>query len=297
MELQSQLQAYCPNLSGDSKFISTWFGKKINSYPEDEYKTSINRIVAEICILNGLETYNEESNFNMYVAQMRVIAKFIYDGFGYLTVEEITNAFHLNLQGKYKDVYKQFGKKEINCEFIGQVLSAYREYKQSYVDMNEDILKIINPPEQHKQIEYKTDVPNDERLMVENEFQKFILDPKWNLKLLFDCVYLRLELDELIPQNLYKKFIKKAKSELVKESQLKKLIPTSKDKVKTQLEDGSIGFIIQKNFDMNISIDSESHQIRNGSRPDVKHYAMQLAVAAYFKKCLEKEINCIYRKA
>lgn len=296
MELQAQLRIYCPNLSGEEKFISTWFGNRIASLDEEKFKTSINMSIAEICLLNGLETYNSESQYPMYVAQMKIIAKFIYEGFGYLTTDEITNAFHLNLQGKYKEVYHQYADKKINCEFIGQVLSAYREYKQTFVDLNPDILKIINPPEQLKQIEYKEDVPNEERIMVEKEFQKFLIDPQWNCKLLFECVYTRLEEDELVPKKFYKKFYKKAQSELLKESQLKKLIPTSLEKVKQQMEDGSIGSIIQKNYDMNVEINKNSHQIRNGSSHEVKHFSMQLAVVYYFKHCVKNDFKNIYVK-
>lgn len=233
----------------------------------------------------------------MYVAQMRIIAKFISEGFGYITPQELINAFHLNLQGKYPEVYKQYGKKEINCEFIGQVLSAYRNYKQSYVNINPDLLAILHPPEKPKQIEYTDNVENDERVMVEREYQKFLTDPNWNKQLLLQCIYTRLEADELVPKTFYHKFIRKAKIQLLREKQLLKFIPTSKDKVKEQMEDGSIGYIIQKNFDMNTVIDSDLHQIRNGSSDEVKHYAYQLAVAGYFTYCLKKkELKNIYRK-
>lgn len=282
--------------SGEHKLVSTWFGERINSLNEEIFKPAITLAVAEICLLNGLETYDSEHQNAMYVAQMKIIGKFIFEGFGYLTPAEITNAFHLNLQGKYGEVYKQYGKKEINCEFIGQVLSAYRDYKQDFVNLNPDLLKIINPPEELKQIEYRPDIPNEERVMIEKEYQKFLIDPEWNCGLLMNCVYTRLEEDELIPKEFYKKFIKKAQGQLLRESQLKKLMPTSKERVKTNMEDGSIGYIIQKNFDMNKQINQESHQIRNGSSSKVDHFAMQLSVVFYFKNCVNRGLKNIYVK-
>lgn len=233
----------------------------------------------------------------MYVAQMRIIAKFILEGFGYLTPMELINAFHLNLQGKYPEVYHQYADKKINCEFIGQVLAGYKNYKQTYVNLNPDLIGILNPPEQPKQIEYKEDIENDERIMVEREYQKFLTDPKWNKELLLECVYNRIEADELVPKNFYHKFIRKAKIQLARQKQLAKFIPTSVDKVKSFDEEGSIGYILQKNFDMNTVLDSDIHQIRNGSSNEVKHFAFQLAVAGYFTYCLKKkELKNIYRR-
>lgn len=250
--------------------------------------------IAEACLLTGLETYDATVHHEMYVAQMRIIAKFIYEGFGYLTAEEITNAFHLNLQGKYQEVYKQYGKKQINCEFIGQVLSGYRKYKQDYVNNNESVKRILQPPPKQEVIEYVEDPVNEERVMIEREYQVFLRNPEWHCKLLLDSFYNRLVADELISTGFYERFLRKSQVSLLREKQLIKLVPTSVQKVRDRDSDGNIGFVIKKNFDNHKQLDSELHQLRNGSSGDVKRYARQMAVAGYFKYCLKREMKNIY---
>lgn len=283
------------SVTGDEKFLSAWIGDKLNSLSEENYKQVIDRAIAEICLLNGLETYDSESKSDMFIAQMRIIAKFILEEFGFLTPQELINAFYLNLKGAYPKIHQQYLDKRINCVFIGLVLSDYKAYKQNYVNANPDLLDILNTSEKPKEIEYKEDVQNEERLIILNEFFKFKTDPSWNCKLLLDCVYQRLESDNIIPKGFYKKFYRKSQIELLKEKQLEKFIPTSRNVVKERAASGKKVTTVQKNFDLNKNIDSELHQIRNGSKYLVKRYAMQLAVVQCFTYCMKKDLS-IYVK-
>lgn len=294
--MKNQLQTYCPNLLGDEKFIGTWFGGRLDKLKEEEFKVGINLSIAEVCLLTGLETYDAETQPQMYVAQMRIIAKFILEGFPFITQQELTNAFHLNLQGKYDEVYKQFGKRVINCEFIGQVLSGYKKYKEAYINSNPDIIQVIHPTE-IKQIEYKNDDVNDLREMVLHAFHSFCTDPKYNYRLMPTLIYYRLEVDGLMPKKHYEKYIKKAKILLLKEKQIEKLKPTSVKKKWLEVDDiPPIGIIIETHFDRNETIESELHQIRNESDNSVKLLAMQMAVVGYFKYCIKRSYKIYQRK-
>lgn len=305
-ELQNRLKIYCPNLvsgSDDEKFIQTWFYPRIKKIEEHLFKDYLNMVVAEICLLNGLETYDDNEQSAMYVAQMRIIAKFISEGFSFLSLPEITNAFHLNLRGKLisennKEIIKQFGKKQINCEFIGQVLTAYCAYKEKYINNTEGMVDVINPPAQIEQKIYEfteEDYKNEFRRDINASFHEFLTNPKWNYQLLNYRFYDQLEEDGAFKKDLYLKLEKKAKMQLIREKQLEHFHPTSLNKVKQQMEDGSIGSIIEKNFDLANTIDSQLHQLRNGvNDTPVEILAKQMTVKFYFYELLADKKRTVY---
>jgi hypothetical protein len=298
-ELRNQLQLLCPSAVGDEKFISTWIGNRVNNMDEEDFKDSVNFIVAEICLLNGLETYDADSQTAMYIAQMRVIARFISDGFPYLTPAEISNAFNLNLQGKFKEVFKQFGKRQINCEFIGQVLTAYKEYKQNYVDLNPDLLHILYPPAPLPVPKVWTDEDdeNERRIDINRLFYDFLINPNWNYQLLDYRLYDQLEKDGALKEGFYKKLEKACRLKLLQEKQKEHLMPTSTEKIRTKLADGSIGKILSNHYDLKDSINSELHQIRTGSQEDeVVRFAKQTSIKLYFEELLADGKRTVYVK-
>lgn len=280
---------------GDEKFIASWYGDRVGKMDEMPFKNSLRTVIAEICLLTGLETYSEEKQKEMYQLQMRVISKFILNGFSFLTPKELINAFYLNLQGKYGDVLKQYGvDKKLNCEFIGQVLTGYTNYKSEYINTNPDLLKIIQPQSKLILPAPPVDIANEERVMIEGEFQKFLRDHRWNYRLLFECCYERLVADDQMAPDFYKRYVRKAKILMCREKQKEKLIPTSVDKKEQFFNDGSIGVVLQRNFDNHIHINNELHQIRNESDKAVVRLAKQFAVCGYFKYRLRLGFNNIY---
>lgn len=266
---------------------------------EEEFKDDINRIVAEICLLNGLETYDVDTQTAMYVAQMRVIARFISNGFPYLTPAEISNAFNLNLQGKYKEVFKQFGKRQINCEFIGQVLTAYTEYKQNFVDLNPDLLKILYPPISlpPPKVWTEEEDENERRIDINRLFHEFLTNPDWNYRIMDFRLYDQLEKDGALKEGFYKKLEKACQLKLLQEKQKEHLMPTSTEKVHKKLADGSIGKILSNHYDLTDSINSELHQIRNGAQVDeVIRFSKQISVKLYFEELLADGKRTVYVK-
>ena len=288
--LQERLKRYTPDLIGESKLIASWIGPKIKSLNEDQYFVAINAIVAEVCLLCGLETYDAKADEVMYKAQMRQISKFIMDGYSMLTPDEILNSFHLNLQGKYKEIFKDYGKRKINCEFIGQVLSAYVVYKKDYMIANEDLEKVLYPDPEQKAIEYQwteQDEDNSNREMVEGQYQQFKTDPQWNYQIMISASYDILVKDKLIEERYWELFYKDSKITLAKVRQIAKMQPSAKDF-------NRIGKVLQKHFDHTNRLDSEIHQIRNGVSSEPKLMAKKMAVAQYFKDMLAKGFMNIY---
>lgn len=245
--------------------------------------------MAEICLLNGLETYNEVTQKEMYYAQMRIIAKFIFEGFGFLTPQEITNAFHLNLQGKYSEVFKQYGKREINCEFIGQVLSAYKAYKETYINSNEDLLQVIHPPMQLPPPKEwsEEDEENERRHDINRAFTTFLTDPDWNYKLMDHRFYNQLVKDGALHEDLHKRLEKNVRLELLREKQKLHLSPSSFHK-------GEDGSIVEKHYDNTHDINKELHQLRNGMDIAVDVMSKQKAVKLYFEERLADGGRLIY---
>lgn len=300
-ELQLQLERFCPGLPVfEKKMIETWYGTRVGKMKEDEFKESINQILAEICLLTGLETYpanDNNGNLNpMFVAQVKIIRKFILEGYYFLTPKEILNAFYLNLQGVFGQVIKQYGIKQINCEFIGQVLSAYKEYKSGYINTNPDIQNFIAPTKPLQSIEQATDPVNENRAMIERQFYYFCTNPKWNYRLMLEDCYTTLVHDGLLSSVFYKRFLKNARTLLLQEKQKEGMKPTSTEKVKAHDGDGNSITQILRRFDNKQQIESELHQIRIGFDGKVDRLAKQMAVAGYFKYQLKRGFKNIYVK-
>lgn len=98
--------------------------------------------MSEIKLITGVLIHEG----SMMTAQIKMLKIFLYTGFGMLTKEEVVQAFYLNLQGKFGETYRHF-QKELNCEFLGDVLKAFLKYKL-YIRENRgpELTKIMAPP-------------------------------------------------------------------------------------------------------------------------------------------------------
>lgn len=115
--------------------------RRLKELSPDEQHNTIVDIMSEIKLVTGAIIYDG----NMLQAQIEMIKRFIVTGFSELTKHEIILAFYLNSQGELDEVYRHYSR-ELNAEFIGDVLRAYRRYKQQ---LNRDkgrlIAKTLNP--------------------------------------------------------------------------------------------------------------------------------------------------------
>src|SRR5205823_5208666 len=118
-------------------------GQSLNALTADQRHNAIVDAMSEIILITGAKSYDGP----MLSAQVEIIKRFIWSGFGSLTQKEIVFAFHLNLQGCYDEIFRHYSR-ELNCEFIGDVLRGYVKFKtQISKTKGKDIRSLLNPPE------------------------------------------------------------------------------------------------------------------------------------------------------
>jgi len=101
-------------------------------------------VFMEVKVLTGAILHKPGDDL---VKQIEVLKLFIasHPVFTGLTVNEIRHAFYLNNQGEYEEVYRHYNK-ELNAEFIGDVLQAYVRYKTRFYRLKGKEVKAIVLP-------------------------------------------------------------------------------------------------------------------------------------------------------
>lgn len=141
-------------------------GLKLSLLNEHELKNSIIDLVSEIKLITGAVLHAGQ----MLDMQIEMLQRFIVGGFGMLSKSEVVQAFYMNLQGQFEDVYVHYNK-ELNAEFVGNVLRGYLRYKKQFLREKRDlIIDAIQPalPPVKKDIDYdfwKEMVQEDFRLL------------------------------------------------------------------------------------------------------------------------------------
>lgn len=100
-------------------------GRKLRSLTEDELYNSVVDIVSEIKLMTGAIVFEDKDDMKL---QVSMITKFLAIGFSMLSKEEIVHAFYLNNMGKYDETFRHYNR-ELNAEFMGDVLKSYLKYK------------------------------------------------------------------------------------------------------------------------------------------------------------------------
>jgi hypothetical protein len=100
-------------------------GRKLMWLTPDELYDTVIDIISEIKLITGALIYEETQ---LMKTQVKVIERFLISGFGMLTQKEIIHAFYMNMEGKYEQVFRHYNK-ELNAEFMGDVLRSYLQYK------------------------------------------------------------------------------------------------------------------------------------------------------------------------
>ena len=104
-------------------------------------------VFMEVKVLTGAILHKPGDDL---VKQIEVLKLFIvsHPVFTGLTVNEVRHAFYLNNQGEYEEVYRHYNK-ELNAEFIGDVLQAYVRYKNRfYRAKGKEVKAIVAPKDQ-----------------------------------------------------------------------------------------------------------------------------------------------------
>ena len=116
-------------------------GRKLRSLNENEAHDVIVDLVSEIKLVTGSIVYQGD----MLVAQLEMIKRFLLSGFSMLTKEELVEAFYMNLQGAFEEVYVHYNK-ELNAEFLGNVIRAYVRWKAVLLKENSKLLSVLLSP-------------------------------------------------------------------------------------------------------------------------------------------------------
>jgi hypothetical protein len=126
-------------------------GKKLQWLSDDDSYNEIIDIITEVKMLTGALVYSGKE----FEIQAEMLQLFIVSGFGMLSKSEIVYAFYLNLQGQFDEVYVHYNK-ELNAEFVGNVLRGYLKYKKIFLRQKRDsIITLLEPPKMEKyEIDY-----------------------------------------------------------------------------------------------------------------------------------------------
>lgn len=143
-------------------------GLKLKSLDQDSLHDAVIDILSAIKLITGAPVYESDES-GMLQRQVEMIKRFLWSGYGLLTKEEVINAFYLNMQGRFNEVYKHYNR-EINAEYLGDVLNAYIRFKKAVIEIKgSDVQKILS-------IEYK---PAPQMIQVDYGFYKTLIQEEY----------------------------------------------------------------------------------------------------------------------
>ncbi len=118
---------------------------KLKLLSEDDRWETLKDIWSEVKLVTGAIMHEGD----LLSVQLAVLERFIISNqrLADLTRTEIIHAFYMNNQSEFDQVYRHYNK-ELNAEFVGDVLNAYLKRKVRMYDQKySDIYKALNPPE------------------------------------------------------------------------------------------------------------------------------------------------------
>lgn len=117
-------------------------GRKLSWLNDDEFHDTVVDIVSEIKLVTGAVLCQGQQ----LLLQIQMLKRFITTGFGMLSKAEVVEAFYMNNQGQFEEVYVHYNK-ELNAEFVGNVLRAYMRYKVRFLNEKRDkIIDLLSLP-------------------------------------------------------------------------------------------------------------------------------------------------------
>jgi len=132
---------------------------KLFKLNDDQLNDGLCKIWMEIQMLTGASMYPDDGS-QLLDIQLRMLNRFLMSNPKYsrLSLTEILHAFYLNNQGEFADsapagsggVFRHYNK-ELNAEFIGDVLNAYvRKKSKMYGEKMTDLWRVLDPPVEQK---------------------------------------------------------------------------------------------------------------------------------------------------
>lgn len=298
------MRLYCPELINDLPLVKTWVEKRISDYEPAEFAKRLKKSLAEIVFITGGKMYDEKTDKDLYAIQLQTISKFLINSFHFFSFEEIIQAFYLNSSGKFDEIHSHYGR-EMNIEFIGKVLSGYKNYKQGlYNQHGSELVKAIKgeleePP---SPILTDEDYLNDKRKTIEQAYQRLITTLEIEEGLFPEYFYDVLVDDGLIAAGLYEKNLDAAKEKLQRQTQVEGMWKDHKEKernngraIDPEIDDG------KSRYEDRVHIGKALEKVRwlakNGL---LKKYqpavtlSKQMIVKEFFMICFRNNDPCIY---
>ena len=120
----------------------------ISQLHSDSYHNEVVDFISELKLVAGVILHEGQT----LMFQTEMIKRFLLTGFPHLRKTEMVEAFYLNSTGKYWEPYVHYNK-ELNAEFLGNVLRAYCNFKRRFLKEKSDkILNVINPPKREPRV-------------------------------------------------------------------------------------------------------------------------------------------------
>lgn len=142
--------------------------RKLRQLSTTEFHNTVVDVLSEIKLITGGILYEGKE----LEVQVEMVKRFLWSAYSILTKEEIVHAFYLNAHGAYEDTYRHYNR-EINAEFIGDVLQAYLRYKKYIVETRgPEIKKLLNPQIAPKELEAGIDY-NFWKQLIQEEYTAY----------------------------------------------------------------------------------------------------------------------------
>lgn len=129
---------------------------KLKSLSEKDLHNALLDVWSEVKLATGAKLHDANlENGKLLDLQLAVLLKFITRSpFIELTVADLTTAFYMNAAGHEWKTFPHYGK-EINVEWVGQVVGAYWQfYRKTWAEHGDSVLRAIAPPPPPKPVRH-----------------------------------------------------------------------------------------------------------------------------------------------
>jgi len=291
-------------MMNDLPTVQTWTGKKIRDYDQVAFTKQMRISLAEIVLITGGKIYDDKKESVMFNGQLKSISKLLLYSFSFLTFEEVVNAFYLNSAGRFGETHTHYGR-ELNVEFIGNVLASYKKFKQGiFNERGPDLVKAIKgelaPPPQ--KVLTDEDYLNDKRRHIEDAYQRLVKNLEIEEGLFPEYFYDVLEADGAIGKGLFEKNLEEAKNKLQKQAHVDILWKEHSEKkrnngkeIDPQIDDGKSRY--EDKVHIGKSLEKVRFLVKEGL---LKRYqpavtmSKQMLVKEFFLICLRNNEEHIY---
>lgn len=211
---------------------------------------------------------------------LKVIKNFLQSQWPFLTAKELQTAFELNCTGQHWPIVQHYNR-QLNCDYIGQVLVAYNEnYRRRIVPIivqtQNDAIRLLSQPKPKQDVTDK-----DRQQILQMAYETYLRNPNmplYGIRTLHGyCVRFGL-IDE-------QEHVARTGSALGK---LRAAVSGEIENAKRQ-----------KQYGMQVEMERQLENLKKDPLPAstaevLEECAMELCVKAYFKNTAEQKIETIF---